>query len=113
MSRQWFCRPSWQKRQSAAGPARADRHAVADREARDAGADFLDHAGDLVAEHHRLLDADGAEAAVLVVVQVRAADAAGAHAHAGLAGADGGRLDGFDAKVAGGVDDECVHGFSP
>ena len=49
---------------------------------RDAGADRLDDAGHLVAQHHRLLDAHGAEAAVLEVVQVRAADAAGARARA-------------------------------
>jgi hypothetical protein len=29
-----------------------------------------------------------------------------------LAGGHGRRLDGFDAEVAGGVDDECVHGDS-
>jgi hypothetical protein len=63
-----------------------------------------------MAQHHRLLDADGAEAAMLVVVQVRAADAAAAHAHAQLAGAELGGGNFFDAQVAGGVNDECFHG---
>ena len=93
-----------------ARPARADRDPVADRQAADAGADRVDRARDLVAQHHRLLQADAAEAAVLPVVQVGAADAADAHPHADLAGADRGSLDGFDPQVAGGVDDECVHG---
>ena len=75
----------------------------------DAGADGLDDAGHLVPQHHGLLDAHGAEAAVLVVVQVGAADAAAAHAHQHWCGA-GGRGDVLDAQVAGGMDDECLHG---
>ena len=43
----------------------------------DLAADLVDRAGDLVPERHRLLQPDGAEAAVMVVVQVGAADAAG------------------------------------
>ena len=77
----------------------------------DAGAHRLDAAGHLVAQHHRLLDAHGAEAAVLEVVQVRAADAAGAHAHLQLVAArSSGVAIVFDAQVAGGVDDEGFHG---
>src|SRR5262249_12271166 len=51
------------------------------------------------------------EAAMLVVVQVRAADVAAADAHAQLRGADGGRGHLLDAQVAGGVDDEGFHGL--
>jgi len=93
----------------AAGAARTDGDAVAGLVLAHAAADLLDDAGHLVAEHHRLLDAHGAEAAMLVVVQVRPADAAAAHAHAQLAGPDLGRGHVFDAQIAGGVDDESVH----
>ena len=65
----------------AAGAAGVDGHALPDADGGDAGAGFDDFAGDFVAEDHRLLDADGAEAAVLVVVQVRAADAAALDPH--------------------------------
>lgn len=94
----------------AARPARADRHALADGEAAHVVADGLDDAGHLVAQHHRLLDAHGAEAAVLVVVQVGPADAAATHAHLQLIGAERCGLIGLDAQVARGVNDECFHG---
>jgi hypothetical protein len=93
----------------AARPARAHGNAVAQREAGDSRTHRIDDARHLVAQHHGLLDANGAEAAVLVVVQVRAADAAGAHAHAHLAGADRGRGEVLDPKVARGMNDESVH----
>ena len=50
---------------------------------------------------------------MLEVVQVRAADAAGAHAHLQLVRQQLGRVDGLDAQVAGGVDDEGFHGLAP
>ena len=55
-----------------AGPARADGDALGGREWR-VGPGLGDDAGDLVAQHHRLLDVHGAEAAGLVAVQVGAA----------------------------------------
>jgi hypothetical protein len=50
---------------------------VARLESRDAGADGLDDSGRLMAEGHWLSDEDVAIAVVLVVVQVRAANAGG------------------------------------
>ena len=93
----------------AAGPAGADGHTLADGEAGDAGTHRFDAARHLVAQHHRLLDAHGAEAAMLEVVQVRAADAACAHAHLQLMRLERRRVDLFNAQVAGGVDDEGFH----
>jgi hypothetical protein len=89
----------------AAGPARADGHALAGREAGHGAAHRLDAACDLVAQHHRLLDAHRAEAAVLEVMQVRTADAAGAHAHLQLVWLEWRRVDFFDPQVAGGMYD--------
>ena len=94
-----------------ARPARADGHALADGKTLHRRADGLDDTGHFVAQHHRLLDAHGAEAAMLEVVQVRTADAAGAHAHLQLVRQQFGCVDGLDAQVAGGVDDESFHGF--
>ncbi len=93
----------------AARQAGADGDAFADREARDGAADFLDHARHFMAQHHGLLHANGAEAALLEVVQVGAADAAKAHANAQLPGKHFRRGHVFDAQIAGGVDDESVH----
>ncbi len=93
-----------------ARPAGADRHPVTDGNADHTVGNLLDDAGNLVAQHHRLLDADGAEAAMLEIVQVRAADAALAYPDPDLAGLRtrlGG--DGFDPQVFGGVDDKCFH----
>ena len=95
----------------AARTARADRHTFAGREAAHVGTDCLDHARHFVAEHHRLLDPHGTEAAVLVVVQVGTADAAAAHAHLQLIGAERRGFIGFDAQIAGSVNDECFHFF--
>ena len=73
-------------------------------------AHLLDHAGHLVAQHHRLLDAHRAEAAVLEVVQVRAADAAEAHAHLQLVRlAAAGVGTSSTRRSPGGVDDESFH----
>lgn len=63
-----------------------------------------------VPEHHRLLDADGAEAAVVEVVQVGAADAAEGDVHAQLVVTQWRQFCGFDAKVFGGVADNGFHG---
>ena len=64
----------------AAGVRGIDGDAVTRLHARDLGADRLDHARGLVPRHQRLADHEGADAAVLPVVQVGAADAAGAQA---------------------------------
>ena len=68
-------------------------------------ADFRAHGlhdtGDLVAQGHGLLDAHGAKAAVLVVVQVRAANAAKSHGHQQLMLAHGGLLPVFESQILG------------
>ncbi len=63
----------------------------------------------LVPQDHRLAQPHGAEAALLVVMQVRAADAAGADADLHLAGPGRFGRDRLDAQVAGGVDDDSLH----
>ena len=69
-------------------PAGVDGHPVAHLHRRD----VIDHrrhaAGHLMAQHHWLLDAHGAKATVVGVVQIRPADAAKSHPHQHLAGAD-------------------------
>ena len=69
----------------AAGPGGAERDELARVQA-GAVRRGLDHAGSLVAEDDRLADPDRAEAAVVVVVQVRAADAAAGDADDGGVG---------------------------
>ena len=94
----------------AAGTARRDGDAVADREALDAFPECDDPAGDLVAEDHRLAQPHGAEAAVVEVVQVGAADAAGLDRDLDLAGAGGLGRALLDAEILGGMDDDGAHG---
>ena len=97
-------------RAGAAGPARRDRDPVADREALDAFPECDDPPGDLVAEDHRLAQPHGAEAAVVEVVQVGAADAAGLDRDLDLAGAGGLGLALLDAEILRGMDDDGAHG---
>ena len=94
---------------SAAGPARAHRHPLADGEAGDAGTEPGDPAADLVTEDHRLLDPHRAETAMLVIVQVGAADAAGFDRDLDLAGSGFGECGGLHAQVLGSVDDDGAH----
>ena len=67
-------------------------------------------AGHLVAEDHRLAHADRAEAAVVVVVQIGAADAAGLDGDLDLSGPGSLRLALLDAQVLGGMNDNGFHG---
>src|SRR5205823_1952042 len=60
-----------------AGLAWIHGHPHAGRKMRHIAADRSDHAGYFVSKRHRLLDPHGAEAAVMVVMQVRTADATG------------------------------------
>ena len=73
----------------------------------------LDHARDLVPQCNGLLDAHGAKAAVLVVMQVRAANAAIGHIHAQLVFAQSGQFGVFDAQVFGRMADNGFHGLFP
>jgi hypothetical protein len=63
-------------------------------------------------EDHRLAHPHGAEAAMVEVVQIRSADAAGLDGYLDLAG--GGRLDFafLDPEVAGCMNDDGFHGSS-
>ena len=90
----------------AAGPARRHGDPVADGEAGAAVADGDDVAGDLVAKDHRLPEPDGAEAAVVVAVQVGAADATGLDRDLDLAGTGGLGRALLDAEVTGGMADD-------
>ena len=71
----------------AAGACRVQRHAVAGLDPRHRRAHFQHLARGLVAGRQRFADDEVAHPAVPVVVQVRAADAHGLHAHAHLRGA--------------------------
>ena len=68
------------------GNARLHADAIARRKVVHLVADSDDDAGSLVAEHHGRLDDEGADAAVLVIVHIAAADAHAADADADIAG---------------------------
>ena len=100
-----------------AGAAGIDRDALANREAGDARAERMQRARHLMAKHHRLLQADDAKAAMVVIMQVRAANAADADADENLARAGHGHRHGVNAQVLGGVNDggaggDLRHGVS-
>ena len=99
----------------AAGQAGVDRDAHAGFQRLNAAAGFLDNAGRFMAENQRLLQADRAEPAMLVIMQVRAADAAGldANFHLAGAGAGSGGADRFDAQVMRRMDDGGAHWLRP
>ena len=69
-----------------------------------------DGARHLMAEDHRLAHADRAEAAVVVVVQIGAADAAGLDGDLDLSRPGSLRLALLDAQVLGGMNDNGFHG---
>jgi hypothetical protein len=96
-----------------AGAARVHGDAVARFHACHVRRHFGDRAGDLMAEDHRLAHAHGAEAAMVVIMQVGAADAARLDAHGDLAGAE--RLDGalLDPQIFRRVDHDRAHGKRP
>ena len=77
----------------AARVRRAHRHLVADLDPGDAGADRGDGGRRLVARNQRLAHDEAAVAALVVIMDVRTADAAGAQPQQHLAGADVGRVD--------------------
>jgi hypothetical protein len=83
---------------------RVDRDLVADRDARHRGAEPGDHARCLVAGDQRLAHRERADPAVLEVVQVGAADAAGAELQLDVVRAELGRCFLLEAQVPGGVD---------
>ena len=93
----------------AAGAGGRDGDEVAQGEAMGTLAEGGDVAGDFVAEDHGFFEADRAEAAVVEIVQVRAADAAGSEADLDLTGAGGFFSVVFKAQIARGVDCEGFH----
>ena len=93
-----------------AGPARRDRYPVSDGETGDALAQRTDGARHLVPEDHRLAHADRPEAAVVVVVQIGATDAASLDGDLDLSGPRSLRLALLDAQVLGGMNDNSFHG---
>ncbi len=68
-----------------------------------------DPPGDLMAEDHGLAYAHRAEASILIVVEVRAANAAGFDGDFDLARACLAGIALFDAQVAGSVNDDGFH----
>jgi hypothetical protein len=97
----------------AAGAAWIDGDALARLQAGNFRANARNRSGDLVAQNHRLAQPHGAEAAIEIVVEVGAADAAGLDAHLDLAGTEwrgGHRL---DAKILGRVQYRGAHDRPP
>src|SRR5882757_8298184 len=97
----------------AAGLARIHRHPRAGLKLRHIVADGCDHARYLVSERHRLLDPDRAKTAMVIIVQIRTADAAGGDFDADFACARRRVGKAVDPQVFWGVDDDGLHGCSP
>lgn len=97
----------------AARLARIDRNAGARLDAGDAVTDGRNHAGDLMPQRHRLLDANDAEAAMMVVMQVGTADAAIGDLDANLSRAGLSIRIVVDPQVLRGVNDDGAHGLVP
>ena len=96
-----------------ARPARRDGHPVADRQPGDAATESGYAARYLMTENHRLANTDGTEASMLVVVKIRAADAADLHCDLDLTGTHGVRLTVLDAQVALCMNYDRLHGYAP
>lgn len=97
----------------AARLAGIDRDTRARLHARDAFTNCGNDAGDLVPKRHRLLNAHGAEAAMVIIVQVGAADAAIGDLHTDFTGAGRGIGKAVDPQILRRVDDDGAHGFTP
>src|ERR1051325_5457878 len=97
----------------AARPARVDGNPLARLHARDLRADAAHRAGNLVTEDHRFLEAHRAEATVIIIMQVGAADAAGLDPHLDVAEPERWRGDLVDAKILHGMEHGCAHRVLP
>ncbi len=62
-----------------------------------------------VTQDHRFLQANGAETAVVVVMQIRAANATGGHTNQHFASARFRRFALLHTEIAGGMDDDGLH----
>jgi hypothetical protein len=101
------------RRAAPARQARVDRDPVADLDAGHLSAG-LDHlARHLVAEDQRLAHREIADPALEIVVQVRAADAAGAKAHPHLIGLQRCERPLLETKILGSVQHAHTHGLPP
>src|SRR6185437_8803103 len=76
-------------------------------------ADLFDGCGHLMAKDHRLAQAHSAEAAMVEIMEIGAADASEANPHPNLARANFRRGDLFDPKVLRGIGDDGAHGSDP
>src|SRR6266542_2932594 len=86
--------------------ARVDRYAIADADPRDTSADRGHDAGHFVSEDHRFLQANRAESAMLVVMQIGSADSARGESHLYLTGTrTARRRHVFDSQIEGSVND--------
>ena len=94
---------------AAAGPRRRHGDQIADREAGDFVTQFDDVAGDFVAEDHRFAQPDGAEPAVVEIVQVRPADTAARQCDPQLARFGGVRRCFCQTQIARGVGVQSLH----
>jgi hypothetical protein len=90
----------------ATGSARVDGDPRAGRDRRNIRPDLDHRSGDLMPEHHGLADADRAEAAVVEVVHVGAADPAGLDCDPDLPGTGSDGWDRLDAQVLRRVNDD-------
>jgi hypothetical protein len=94
---------------SVAGPARADGDALADPHALRGRAYRFDNARDFMAKHHWLAQAHDAKPAMIIIVQVRPANAADRDANANVIWAEFGDFDGFDPQILSRVSDDRAH----
>ncbi len=96
----------------AARARRRDGDALAFGDAAGLAAQTLHHARDFVPQRNGLLDAHDAKTTVLVIMQIRAANAALGHIHAQLVFTQSGQFGVFNAQVFGRVADNGFHGRS-
>src|SRR5690606_2918648 len=96
------------------GSARIDRNAVADLQDGDARTDIPHRTCHFMTKDNRLTHADRAEAAILIIMQVGAANATRTHGDKHLAGAGRGDSALLDPDIALCIEpaDACFHGLS-
>ena len=95
-----------------AGAARTgwrDGNALAHFKVFDVSAKGTDHTRYFMPQCHGLFDSHSAKATVLVVMQIRTANATKGNIHPNLIGAHGGELGGFDSQIFGRVANERAH----
>ena len=96
-----------------AGARGGNRHGVLHPQVLDCGASLGDHARDLMAQHHGLLDAYRAKATLVVVMKIGATDATVSDPDTQLVRAQGLGGQVLDAQVVGRMTDEGGHDGVP